>query len=58
MIDRPHGLPLSSQAKALNISRSSVYYQPRALPAADLAIMRRMGQLHLDVPFAGSRSPT
>lgn len=55
MIDRSHGLPLSSQAKALHISRSSVYYQPRAMPAADLAIMRRMDRLHLDFPFAGSR---
>src|SRR3954452_14488827 len=55
MIDRSHGLPVSSQAKALNISRSSVYYLPRAVPTADLAIMRRMDELHLDFPFAGSR---
>jgi putative transposase len=55
MIDRSHDLPITSQAKALNISRSIVYYRPRAVPAADLAIMRRMGQLHLDFPFAGSR---
>ena len=55
MIDRSHELPITSQAKALNISRSSVYYLPRAVPAADLAIMRRMDELHLDFPFAGSR---
>ena len=55
MIDRSHALPITSQAKALNISRSTVYYLPRAVPAADLAIMRRMDQLHLDFPFAGSR---
>jgi putative transposase len=55
MIDRSHGLPVSSQAKALNISRSGVYYLPRAVPTADLAIMRRMDELHLDFPFAGSR---
>jgi putative transposase len=55
MIDRSHDLSIASQAKALNISRSSVYYLPRAVPAADLAIMRRMDQLHLDFPFAGSR---
>src|SRR5215212_3108810 len=55
MIDRSHDLSISSQAEALNISRSSVYYLPRAVPAADLAIMRRMDQLHLDFPFAGSR---
>ena len=55
MIDRSHDLSITSQANALNISRSSVYYLPRAVPAADLAIMRRMDQLHLDFPFAGSR---
>src|SRR3954465_15351617 len=55
MIDRSHELPISSQARALNISRSGVYYRPRAVPAADLAIMRRMDELHLDFPFAGSR---
>jgi len=55
MIDRSHRLPISSQAKALNISRSGVYFQPRAIPAVDLAIMRRMDELHLDFPFAGSR---
>src|SRR4051812_34271762 len=55
MIDRSHDLSIASQANALNISRSSVYHLPRAVPAADLAIMRRMDQLHLDFPFAGSR---
>ena len=55
MIDRSHALPITSQAKALTISRSSVYRLPRAVPAADLAIMRRMDELHLDFPFAGSR---
>jgi putative transposase len=55
MIDRSHELPITRQAKALNISRSGVYYRPRAVPAADLAIMRRMDELHLDFPFAGSR---
>jgi putative transposase len=55
MIDRSHDLSITSQAKALSISRSAVYYRPRAVPAADLAIRRRMDQLHLDFPFAGSR---
>jgi len=55
MIDRNHDLPLAHQAKVLNISRGSVYYKPRPVPAADLAIMRRIDELHLDCPFAGSR---
>jgi len=55
MIDREHDLPLVRQAVVLGLARSSVYYQPRPVPAEDLAIMRRIDQLHLDFPFAGSR---
>jgi putative transposase len=55
MIDRAHDLPISKQAKALNISRGSVYYLPRPVSDADLAIMRRLDRLHLEFPFAGSR---
>jgi putative transposase len=55
MIDRSHALPITQQAKALGISRGSVYYLPRPVSAADLAIMRRMDELHLEFPFAGSR---
>ena len=55
MIDGDHGLSVAKQAKALGISRGSVYYSPRAVSPADLAIMRRMDELHLDFPFAGSR---
>lgn len=55
MIDREHDLPITKQAKALGISRGSVYYLPRPVPAADLAVMRRLDELHLELPFAGSR---
>jgi putative transposase len=55
MIDRSEDLPVSRQAKVLGISRGSVYYQPRPVPAADLALMRRIDELHLAYPFAGSR---
>ena len=40
MIDRHHGLSISKQAKALKISRGSVYYLPRPVSAANLAVMR------------------
>jgi len=43
MIDRDHGLPLRRQAEVLQLSRSTLYYEPRPVPAAELAIMRRMG---------------
>lgn len=55
MIDRSHGLPVARQARELGISRGSVYYLPRPVSPADLAIMRRMDELHLEYPFAGSR---
>ena len=55
MIDRAHDLPITKQAEVLNISRGSIYYLPRLLPEADLAIMRRLDRLHLEFPFAGSR---
>ena len=55
MIDRSHGLPLRRQAAVLRLSRSTLYYEPRPVPAADLAVMRRIDELHLDHPFAGSR---
>jgi putative transposase len=55
MIDGNHELPLGRQAELLRLSRSSLYYEPRPVPAAELAIMRRIDALHLDYPFAGSR---
>ena len=55
MIDREHDLSITKQAEVLRISRGSVYYLPRPVPDADLAIMRRLDRLHLEFPFAGSR---
>lgn len=55
MISRNHKLSVSRQAALLGISRSSVYYQPRPVSTDDLALMRRIDELHLDYPFAGGR---
>ena len=55
MIDRLAELPVTQQCQVLGLSRSSVYYTPTPIPEADLALMRRMDELHLDFPFAGSR---
>ena len=55
MIERGHELPMTRQAKLLKLSRSSVYYRPRPVSPADLAMMRRIDELHLEYPFAGSR---
>ena len=55
MIDREHKLSVVRQAKLLGFSLGTVYYLPRPVPDGDLALMRRIDQLHLGHPFAGSR---
>ena len=55
MIMLEHELSITKQAKALRISRGSVYYLRRPVSATDLEIMRLLDRLHLDFPFAGSR---
>jgi putative transposase len=55
MIDRTHALPLKRQAEVLRLSRSTIYYRPQPVSESDLAIMRRIDELHLNYPFAGSR---
>jgi putative transposase len=55
MIDRTHPLPLTRQARALGVSRGSLYYVPRPVADADLGVMRRLDALHLDFPYAGTR---
>jgi len=55
MIDRNHPLPISQQAKAVGISRGSVYYLPRPVSEKDLELMRQIDRLHLEYPFAGTR---
>ncbi len=55
MIDRTHDLPVVQQCKILSLSRSTAYYKPQETSPSDLALMRRIDELHLDYPFAGSR---
>ena len=55
MIDRDHKLSVSKQCRILKLSRSSVYYQPRPITELTLKLMRRIDELHLEYPFAGSR---
>jgi putative transposase len=43
------------QCELLDLCRSSLYYQPKATSPADLALMRRIDELHLEYPFFGSR---
>src|SRR5438105_14284191 len=55
MIDPAHELSVVRQAQLLDLSRASVYYLPQPTPDADLALMRRIDELHLEHPFAGAR---
>jgi len=55
MINPEHDLPITRQAKLLDISRSAVYYVPRPISEADLNLMRRLDELHLEHPFMGAR---
>jgi putative transposase len=55
MIDRGHALSVTKQAEAAGLARSTVYYLPRPVPAADLELMRQIDRLHLEFPFAGAR---
>jgi putative transposase len=55
MIDPTHDLAITRQAQLLQLSRAAVYYTPQPVPVADLALMRRIDALHLELPFAGSR---
>jgi putative transposase len=58
MIDRGAKVTVTRQAELLALSRSSVYYTPRALLDRDLCLMRRIDELHLGMPFYGSRKLT
>ena len=55
MINRSHDLSITRQAELLGMSRGMVYYLPRPVSDADLALMRRIDELHLEHPFMGAR---
>ncbi len=55
MIDRSHPLPITRQAEALGMARSTVYALPRPISDGDLDLMKRIDRLHLEMPYAGSR---
>jgi hypothetical protein len=43
------------RTRALGISRGSLYYLPRPTSLSDLAVMRRLDELHVYFPFTGTR---
>jgi len=59
MTNRQHpALSTVRQCALLGISRSSVYYRPRATSLEDLAVMKLIDQQYLATPFYGSRRMT
>jgi putative transposase len=48
-------MTIMRQCELLDLCRSSLYYQPKPVSAADLALMRRLDELHLAHPFLGAR---
>lgn len=44
-------LPLVAQCRLLKVARSTLYYRPAPMSADDLAVMRRMDELHSALPF-------
>lgn len=55
MIDRTHELPVARQCEILKLARSTAYYQPQPISMGDLDLMRRIDELHLEMPYAGAR---
>src|SRR5476651_2814854 len=49
------GLSIVTQCRLLKIARSTLYYQSVPANPDDLAVMRRIDELHLEYPFYGSR---
>jgi len=55
MVKSHHKLPLSRRCRLLDIPRSSAYYKPACPPRQDEALMRQMDEIHLELPFYGTR---
>jgi putative transposase len=55
MIDRTHDLPVVRQCQILELARVDRVLRATADLIADLALMRRIDELHLEYPFAGAR---
>ena len=55
MIIREHSLPLTTQCRILNLSRSGIYYVPMLVSDKDRELMRLVDEIHLNHPYLGTR---
>lgn len=53
---RVEGMTIGEQARALGVSRSSVYYVPRPVSPETLEVMNRIDRIHTDWPTYGQRT--
>jgi putative transposase len=57
MIDKDNNkLSISRQCRLLAVNRSTFYYNPKPINPEDLELMRRIDELYLNTPTAGSRT--
>ena len=47
MIQADHPLAVTRRCALLDVARSTVYYRPTGISAEDLALMRRLDEIHL-----------
>jgi len=55
MINREHALPLTTQCRILNLSRSGIYYTPVPVSDRDRQLMELIDRIHLEEPYLGTR---
>ena len=59
MVERPgKDLSMRRRCALVGVARSGVYRPKPVVGADDLAVMRRIDELHLELPFYGSRRMT
>jgi len=54
-IHTEHGLTKTRRCELLDVARSTAYYRPEPVSEEDLVLMRLIDEIHLRLPFYGSR---
>ena len=55
MIHSDPPLPVTRRCELLEVARSTAYYRPGPVSLEDLALLRLIDEIHLELPFYGSR---
>ena len=54
-IQKAHPLPKTRRCELLDVARSTAYYRPTPVSDDELRLMRVIDEIHLELPFYGSR---